>query len=193
VFACERDFMKRMIRFCSVVSVGISLLVASKAFADGRYGGGHGGGGYGGYHGGGYRGGWGGPVVAIGFGGPYYYGDYPATYYYAPAPVVYTQPQVVYTQSADSNSQATPPTSAPAPNIQNQPVQTSPQKSSLTVADIKALAKGGLSDEVILSQIRSSQAVFNTLSTEEIIDLNTSKVSQKVIDFMINTGNLRRD
>ena len=62
----------------------------------------------------------------------------------------------------------------------------------MTVADIKALAKGGLSDEVILSQIRSNHAVFN-LSTEEIIDLNTSKVSQKVIDFMINTGSPRRD
>ena len=60
----------------------------------------------------------------------------------------------------------------------------------MTVADIKALTKAGLSDEVILSQIRSQHAVFN-LSTEEIIDLNTSKTSPKVIDFMLNTGRPR--
>ena len=63
---------------------------------------------------------------------------------------------------------------------------------SMTVADIKALAKGGLSDEVILSQIRSNHAVFK-LTTEEILDLNTNKVSQKVIEFMINTASAHHD
>ena len=62
----------------------------------------------------------------------------------------------------------------------------------MTVADIKALSTSGLSEEVILSQIRNNHAVFN-LTTEEIIDLNTSQVSQKVIDFMINTASPRRD
>lgn len=196
--------MKVMIRICGAVSVGVGLLVASTAFAEGGFGGGHGGGGYGGYHGvgyyGGYHGGWGGPAVSFGFGGPYYYADYPPTYYYAPAPVVYsappavvyTQPPVVYSQPADSSAPASGPAVTAVPNAQYQPVQSTSQKTTMTVADIKALAKGGLSDEVILSQIRSNHAVFN-LSTEEIIDLNTSKVSQKVIDFMINTGSPRRD
>ena len=40
--------MKMMFRICGAVSVGISLLAASSALADGGYGGGHGGGGYGG-------------------------------------------------------------------------------------------------------------------------------------------------
>ena len=57
----------------------------------------------------------------------------------------------------------------------------------MTAADIKTLARSGLSDEVILSQIRSNHAVFH-LTTAEIIDLNDNKVSQKVIDFMINTS-----
>jgi len=55
------------------------------------------------------------------------------------------------------------------------------------VADVKALAKAGLSDEVILSHIRNSHAVYR-LTTAEIIDLKGSGVSEKVIDFMINTG-----
>ncbi len=56
-----------------------------------------------------------------------------------------------------------------------------------SVADIKVLAKGGISEEVILSQIRNSHAVYR-LSTAEILDLKDSGVSEKVIDFMINTG-----
>jgi hypothetical protein len=56
-----------------------------------------------------------------------------------------------------------------------------------SVADIKVLAKAGISEEVILSQIRNSHAVYR-LSTAEILDLKDSGVSQKVIDFMINTA-----
>ena len=55
------------------------------------------------------------------------------------------------------------------------------------LADIKALVKSGISDDVILSQIRNSRAVYH-LTTAEIIDLKTSGVSEKVIDFMINTA-----
>ena len=60
----------------------------------------------------------------------------------------------------------------------------------MAVSDIKALAKGGLNEDVILSQIRSNHAVFY-LTTAEIIDLKNSGVSEKVIDFMINTANQR--
>jgi hypothetical protein len=52
---------------------------------------------------------------------------------------------------------------------------------------VKALAKAGLSDEVILSQIRNTQAVYH-LTAAEIIDLKNSGVSEKVIDCMINTA-----
>ena len=55
------------------------------------------------------------------------------------------------------------------------------------MADVRALAKAGLSDEVILSHIRNSRAVYH-LTTAEIIELKESGVSEKVIDFMINTG-----
>jgi hypothetical protein len=63
------------------------------------------------------------------------------------------------------------------------------QGQPLGLADIKALAKAGVSDEVILSQIRNSHVVYR-LTTAEIIDLKDSGVSNRVIDFMINTPSM---
>jgi hypothetical protein len=139
-----------------------------------------------------------------------YYYDPPATYY--PAPVVYSsQPTVVYTSPppapASDNAQqpagdrplsptavdrdSTPQRPAPAPKPENPPpVERSdqgPSTSVTSVADVKALAKAGLSDDVILSHLRNSRAVYH-LTTSEIIDLKQSGVSEKIIDFMINTG-----
>jgi hypothetical protein len=59
------------------------------------------------------------------------------------------------------------------------------------VADVKALVAAGLSDDVILSHMRNSPAVYH-LTTAEIIDLKTSGVSDKVIDFMVNTPSAHR-
>ena len=59
----------------------------------------------------------------------------------------------------------------------------------LGLADVKMLAKAGISDEVIISQIRNSRVIYR-LSTAEIIDLKDSGVSERVIDFMINTPSL---
>ncbi len=61
------------------------------------------------------------------------------------------------------------------------------QAQPMGLADIKALAKAGVSDEVIISQLRNAQVVYH-LSTAEIIDLKESGVSNRVIDFMINTA-----
>jgi len=109
-------------------------------------------------YGSGYRQHWG-----VGYSAMYYP---PPVYYYAPRPVYYAPPPppppVVYT----------------APRTQSQP---------FGVADVKALAKAEVSDEVIISQIRNTRAVFR-LTTAEIIDLKDSGVSQRVIDMMINTN-----
>jgi len=56
---------------------------------------------------------------------------------------------------------------------------------TVSVADIKALTKAGLSEEVILSQIQTAHATFN-LSTAEIIELKDAGVSQRIIDVIIN-------
>jgi hypothetical protein len=60
------------------------------------------------------------------------------------------------------------------------------QAQPLGLADIKALAAAGVSDDVIISQIANSQTVYH-LSTADIIDLKNSGVSEAVIDYMINT------
>ncbi|MBM3858098.1 MAG: hypothetical protein FJ395_00435 [Verrucomicrobia bacterium] len=62
------------------------------------------------------------------------------------------------------------------------------QRQPLGLADIKALAKAGISEEVIISQIRASRTVYR-LTTAEIIELRDAGVSNRVIDFMINTPN----
>ena len=70
-----------------------------------------------------------------------------------------------------------------------QKMQRVEQGQPLGLADIKALTKADISDEVIISQIRNSRVVYR-LTTAEIIDLKDAGVSEKVIDFMINTPSL---
>jgi uncharacterized protein YcfJ len=61
------------------------------------------------------------------------------------------------------------------------------QRQPLSVADVKALAQARINDDVIISQIRNSRTVYR-LSSADIIDLHNSGVSDKVIDYMINTA-----
>ena len=61
------------------------------------------------------------------------------------------------------------------------------QGQPLGVADIKAMSKAGVSDEVIISQIRATHTNYK-LSAADIVDLHNCGVSEKVIDFMINTA-----
>jgi uncharacterized protein YcfJ len=58
--------------------------------------------------------------------------------------------------------------------------------SPLSLADVKALAKVGISEDVTLCQIQNSRTVFH-LSAADIIDLRDGGVSDKVVNFMINT------
>ncbi len=58
----------------------------------------------------------------------------------------------------------------------------------LTVGDVQALAQAGISDDLIISQIRNSRTVYH-LATADIIALKNAGVSERVIDFMINTPN----
>jgi surface antigen len=67
-----------------------------------------------------------------------------------------------------------------------QTLQRVEQSQPLTVADVKALVKAGIGDDLVISQIRNSRTVYH-LTTADIIDLKNSGVSEKIIDFMINT------
>ena len=61
------------------------------------------------------------------------------------------------------------------------------QGQPLAVADVKAMVKAKISDEVIMTQIRNTHTVYR-LSAPDIIDLNEAGVSQKLTEFMINTA-----
>ncbi|MBU6398733.1 MAG: YXWGXW repeat-containing protein [Verrucomicrobia bacterium] len=63
-----------------------------------------------------------------------------------------------------------------------------PQAQPLGIADIKAMAQSGVSDDVIISQINSTRSVYQ-LDANAIIDLKNAGVSQKVIAYMISTSN----
>ncbi len=58
----------------------------------------------------------------------------------------------------------------------------------LNLADIKALAAARVGDDVIISQIRSTRSAYQ-LSSHDIIDLKQAGVSDRVLEFMINTPN----
>ena len=58
----------------------------------------------------------------------------------------------------------------------------------LSVTDVKKMSRAGLSDDVIMSQIDATHSTFY-LSTADIVDLKKNGVSQRVINYMIQTGN----
>jgi uncharacterized protein YcfJ len=58
----------------------------------------------------------------------------------------------------------------------------------LTISDVIALSRAGVSDEVIISQIRKTQTVY-TLEPQDMIAMRQNGVSNYVIDTMVNTAN----
>ena len=57
----------------------------------------------------------------------------------------------------------------------------------MSVADVEALAKVGMNEDLIISQIRNSGSSYR-LSATDIIALHNAGVSNKVIEYMINTA-----
>ncbi len=72
-----------------------------------------------------------------------------------------------------------------------QTIQRIEQSQPLAVADIISMVKAGVSDDLVISQIRYSRTVYH-LRSGEIIELKNTGVSEKIIDFMINTPNEMR-
>jgi len=61
------------------------------------------------------------------------------------------------------------------------------QGQPMTTADVRALARANVGDDIIISQIQSTHTAYH-LSAAEIIELRDAGVSQRVIQYMINTG-----
>jgi|GEM_PF-2362249 len=58
----------------------------------------------------------------------------------------------------------------------------------LSTDDIKKMSRAGLSDDTIITEIHETKSIFY-LSSADIVDLKKSGVSQKIINYMIQTGN----
>ena len=132
------------------------------------------------------------------------------TYVYAPPPV-YDSPPLVYSSDIHDSRPAViyaSPLSTPLaentnPSVVDRPVPTiagrespipstpqreySPQKQLQGEAEVKALVKAGVSEKIILNQIRNSHVVYH-LTAAEIIDLKENGVSERVIDFIISSA-----
>ncbi len=67
-----------------------------------------------------------------------------------------------------------------------QTLQRVEQSQPLTVYDVESLVKAGIGDDLIISQIRNTRTVYH-LQTADIINLRNAGVSNRIIDFMINT------
>lgn len=67
-----------------------------------------------------------------------------------------------------------------------QTIQRIEESQPLAVSDIVSMVRAGVSDDLVITQIRYSRTVYH-LKSGEIIELKNSGVSEKVIDFMINT------
>ncbi|HEX3800853.1 MAG TPA: YMGG-like glycine zipper-containing protein [Verrucomicrobiae bacterium] len=63
-----------------------------------------------------------------------------------------------------------------------------PAAQPLTIDQVKAMTKSGVTDDNIIVQINNTHTVYH-LDANAIIDLSSSGVSQKVISYMINTSN----
>src|SRR5581483_8075754 len=60
-----------------------------------------------------------------------------------------------------------------------------PASNTMTPDDVIRLVKAGLSDDIIIQQLRKSGQTFD-LSTDQLIALKTAKVSDRVVQFMID-------
>jgi len=60
-----------------------------------------------------------------------------------------------------------------------------PPEKPMTVQDVIKLSKAGYSADVIIEQIQKKQQHFN-LTTDQLLQLKTAKVSERVVKYMIN-------
>lgn len=68
---------------------------------------------------------------------------------------------------------------------QSSEIYLGPAPKAMTVEDVIKLSKAGLSDDLIIAQIKTRNQRF-ALSTDQLIQLKTAKVSERVIQVMID-------
>ena len=65
---------------------------------------------------------------------------------------------------------------------------TTIQAQPMSLADVKALARSGAGEDLIISQINTTHSIYH-LSAGDIIDLRNNGVSDRVVTYMINSPN----
>jgi hypothetical protein len=74
---------------------------------------------------------------------------------------------------------------APLTPAQSKVHSTVPRSKPVSMADVVRMTKAGVSDDVIIEQLKASKETF-LLSTDDILQLKNAKVSDRVIAVMIN-------
>ena len=74
---------------------------------------------------------------------------------------------------------------APTQNSYPSSITLAPQAKPMTVADVIKLSKAGLSDDIVIQQIRKKGQHFD-LSTDQLIQLKDAHVSERVIQVMLD-------
>lgn len=70
--------------------------------------------------------------------------------------------------------------------MEEQNSRQNPQTSPMTLDEIQNLVSAGVSDEIIVSQIRASAGEYY-LNSDDIIELKKNGVSEDIISYLINT------
>lgn len=77
------------------------------------------------------------------------------------------------------------PTEAQATMRPPQTDAAAPREQDLSFADIKALAKAEVADDIIISEINNTRSTFS-LTAQAIIGLKNDGVSERVITYLMN-------
>jgi hypothetical protein len=67
----------------------------------------------------------------------------------------------------------------------SQTIPAVPHAQNLNLADLKALAKAEVADDIVISQINNTRSIFS-LTAQAIIELKNAGVSERVIAYMMN-------
>lgn len=76
--------------------------------------------------------------------------------------------------------------STPSLDISDQEMQQVSSKEQITIEDIKTMNNAGVTDDKIISLIKSTGSVYH-LSSTDVEDLKRAGVSKRVINYMLQT------
>jgi len=92
---------------------------------------------------------------------------------------------VILLTGLSSPGQSPPNQSSPSQMTLDFPSATRPQNQPMTIDDVIKLSKAGVSDDLIIQQIRNKGQRFD-LSTDQLLQLKSASISERVVQVMID-------